>query len=294
MIKNFLCGVGVGVANIIPGVSGGTILVILGLFNKLMDAVSTIFSVKSTWKEKVNSSIFVLQVLIGVGVGLVCFAKVLNYLFVHFELQTIALFAGFIILSIPMLKKEEMNKKKINYLFFILGILLIGILAFLSPGEEGNIVELDELLSKELNFTYIIILIALGAISGATMIFPGVSGSMVLLVLGWYHLFKGYVANVTTFELKILIPLVFIGIGVGIGIIFGAKVTSKLLKKYKVNTMSFILGLILMSAIVIFPTTKELYSLNNVISSVITFLIGGCLIILLEMMKEKKTKGTKN
>lgn len=292
MIKNFLCGMGVGIANIIPGVSGGTILVILGIFDKLMEAVSTIFSTKSTFKEKINKFIFVLQVLIGVAVGLVCFAKVLEYLFVHFELQTIALFAGFILFSIPMLKKQEMNGEKINYLFFIIGILVIALLAYFSPGEEGNIVELEELLSKELNITYILVLIALGAISGVTMIFPGISGSMVLLVLGWYHLFKGYVANVTTFKLGILIPLVFIGIGVGIGIILGAKITDYSLKKSKNKTMSLILGLILMSAIIIFPIKKDLYTIVNIITSLITFLLGGGLIILLEKLKEKKENET--
>ena len=130
----------------------------------------------------------------------------------------------------------------------------------------------------------------MGVIGGATMIFPGVSGSMVLLVLGWYHMFKGYVAAVTTFDMKILIPLAFIAIGVGLGIIFSAKLTSFLLKKYKTNTMSFILGLIIMSAIVIFPLKKELYTFGNIITSVITFILGGVLIVLLEKFKEKEIK----
>lgn len=290
MIKNILCGIGVGVANIIPGVSGGTILVILGLFNKLMDAVSDIFSIKTSWKDKFNACLFVFQVLIGVGIGLVGFAKILNYLFVHFELQTIALFAGFIILSIPMLKKEEMHGMKINYVYFLLGLISIALLAIFSPGSEGTIVNLDELLSKELTFSYLALLISLGAISGATMIFPGISGSMVLLVLGWYHLFKGYVANVTTFDLKILIPLFFIALGVGLGVIISAKLTSSLLKKHKRNTMSFILGLILMSALIIFPTKASLYTPISIITSIIAFILGGSLIILLEKIKHNTNK----
>lgn len=288
MIKNFLCGIGVGIANIIPGVSGGTIIVILGLFDKVMESISTVFKVKATWKERIDSIIFLLQVIIGVGVGLVCFAKVLDYLFIHFELQTIALFAGFIILSIPMLKRQELNGSRINILYFIIGVLFIGILAYLSPGESGNNVPLNELLSKELNIGYFGLLIALGAISGAAMIFPGVSGSMILLVLGWYHLFKGYVANVTTFDLKVLIPLVFIAIGVGLGIILSAKLTNYLVKKYKVNTMSFILGLIFMSAIVIFPTNTKIYNAVNIITAILAFILGGALIVLMEKIKNKK------
>ena len=290
MIKNVVCGILVGIANIIPGVSGGTIIVILGLFDKLMDAISNVFKLKISFKERLENLWFIMQVLIGAAIGLIAFAKILNYLFVHFELQTIALFAGLILLSLPMLKKEEMDGKKINILFFILGVLTIGIINYLSPGEEGNIVTYEELISKSLTPVFIGSLILMGVIGGATMIFPGVSGSMVLLVLGWYHMFKGYVAAVTTFDIKILIPLIFIALGVGLGIIFSAKLTSFLLKKYKTNTMSFILGLIIMSAIVIFPLKKELYTFGNIITSVITFILGGVLIVLLEKFKEKEIK----
>lgn len=290
MIKNVVCGILVGIANIIPGVSGGTIIVILGLFDKLMDAISNVFKLKISFKERLENLWFIMQVLIGAAIGLVAFAKILNYLFVHFELQTIALFAGLILLSLPMLKKEEMDGKKINILFFILGILTIGIINYLSPGEEGNIVTYEELISKSLTPAFIGSLILMGVIGGATMIFPGVSGSMVLLVLGWYHMFKGYVAAVTTFDIKILIPLIFIALGVGLGIIFSAKLTSFLLKKYKTNTMSFILGLIIMSAIVIFPLKAELYTFGNIITSILTFILGGGLIVLLEKFKEKEIK----
>lgn len=290
MIKNVVCGILVGIANIIPGVSGGTIIVILGLFDKLMESISNVFKLKISFKERLENLWFIMQVLIGAAVGLVAFAKILNYLFVHFELQTIALFAGLILLSLPMLKKEEMDGKKINILFFILGVLTIGIINYLSPGEEGNIVTYEELILKSLTPAFIGSLILMGAIGGATMIFPGVSGSMVLLVLGWYHMFKGYVAAVTTFDIKILIPLIFIAIGVGLGIIFSAKLTSFLLKKYKTNTMSFILGLIIMSAIVIFPLKAELYTFGNIITSILTFILGGGLIVLLEKFKEKEIK----
>ena len=290
MIKNVVCGILVGIANIIPGVSGGTIIVILGLFDKLMDAISNVFKLKISFKERLENLWFIMQVLIGAAIGLIAFAKVLNYLFVHFELQTIALFAGLILLSLPMLKKEEMDGKKINILFFILGVLTIGIINYLSPGEEGNIVTYEELISKSLTPVFIGSLILMGVIGGATMIFPGVSGSMVLLVLGWYHMFKGYVAAVTTFDIKILIPLIFIALGVGLGIIFSAKLTSFLLKKYKTNTMSFILGLIIMSAIVIFPLKAELYTFGNIITSILTFILGGGLIVLLEKFKEKEIK----
>lgn len=286
MIRNLIGGILIGIANIIPGVSGGTIIVILGLFDKVMNSISTLFKIKVSFKERLKCLTFLMQIGIGLVIGLVGFAKVLEFLFVKFEMQTLFFFAGLIIASVPMLKKQEMDNSKIKPIYFILGILLIGIIAFLNPGESGNIVKLETLLNTKLGLTYLLSLIGIGAISGATMIFPGISGSMVLLVIGKYHLFKGYVANLTTFELNILIPLIFIAIGVGLGIILSAKITSYLLKNFKQNTMSFIIGLIIMSSIIILPTNG--YSLINTLSSIIMFIIGCILIVVFEKVKNKK------
>ena len=125
--------------------------------------------------------------------------------------------------------------------------------------------------------TIILILMVMGAISGAAMLFPGISGSMVLLVLGYYYLYKSYVSNVTSFEPMVLIPLIFIAIGVGIGIIGSAKLTTYLLDNYRQKTMSLILGLVMMSGIVIIPRSG--YNLTILISSIICFIIGSIFII---------------
>lgn len=280
MIKNIVGGIAVGIANIIPGVSGGTIIVLLGLFDHLMESISNIFSFKVKLKDKKKDFIFLFQFLSGAAIGLIGFAKILEVLFVKFEVQTLFWFIGLILLSIPMLKRKEMNGQKINWFYLAVGIVLIGALAYFAPGEEGNIVSLNELLSKNIDFGYILILLAIGAIGGAAMMFPGVSGSMVLLVLGYYHLFKGYVAHVTSFEPNILIALVFIAVGVGIGIIVSAMITNYLLKHFKRNTMSFILGLIIMSAIVIIP--RVTYTVPLVITSLVCFVFGGLVIMIFD------------
>lgn len=285
MIKNIISGIAVGVANIIPGVSGGTIIVILGLFDEMMEAISNVFKIKISWKERLDSLKFLLQIAIGLAIGLVGFAKILEFLFVHAEVQTIMWFVGLILFSIPVLKKEEMNNEKINWIYIVVGALIIGLLAYFVPSGDEVIVPLNEILANKLTITYILTLVILGAISGATMIFPGVSGSMVLLVLGWYHLFKGYVANVTSFEPKILIGLIFIALGVGVGVIGSAKLTNWLLKKYHNQTMSLIFGLIIMSAIVIIPTSG--YSVMTVITSILSFLFGGSIVILMDKLKNK-------
>ena len=283
MIKNLLGGMAFGIANIIPGVSGGTIIVLLGLFDKTMEAISNVFKIKISFKERMKSFTFLLQVMIGVAIGLVGFAKVLDFLFSTFEHQTLFLFAGLIIFSLPMLKKQEMDNKKISIPFFIIGVLVIGILAYFAPAKKEVVVPLSDLLAKNLDVAYILILMVMGAISGAAMLFPGISGSMVLLVLGYYYLYKSYVSNVTSFEPMVLIPLIFIAIGVGIGIIGSAKLTTYLLDNYRQKTMSLILGLVMMSGIVIIPRSG--YNLTILISSIICFIIGSIFIIFFNKLK---------
>ncbi len=283
MLKNIIGGIMIGAANIIPGVSGGTIIVLLGLFDKTMNSISNLFKLKISFKERLEALKFLLTLIIGVGIGLVVFAKILTFLFENFPNQTLLCFSGLILFSLPSLKKQEMKDSKISMVSFIIGMLIILALTFLSPNNNNLTITFEEIVSKDLNLIYILTLILLGMISGGAMIFPGISGSMILLILGWYHLFKGYVANVTTFDPKIIIGLIFIAIGVGIGIILSAKLTTYLLKKHKVGTMSFILGLILMSSITIIPLKG--YDLVTLITSIIAFILGALVVTILEKKK---------
>lgn len=285
-MKNFISGMFVGIANIIPGVSGGTMIVILGVFDKVMESISNVFKFNISNKERLDYIKFLFIFLLGAGVGLIGFAKILEVLFNVAEIQTLYCFIGLILFSLPMLKKTELKGERVNLIYLFIGIFIILGISYLNPGESDVTVTLSELLSKNLNITFIITLVMLGIISGATMIFPGVSGSMVLLVLGYYHMFKAYVANITSFEIMVLIPLVLIGIGVLIGIVGSAKITTYLLDKFRRNTMSLILGLIIGSIIVIVPTNG--YNLVSSITSIVTFALGGGVILFIENKNNNK------
>lgn len=167
MLKNIIGGIAVGIANIIPGVSGGTFIVLLGLFDRLMESISNLFNVKIKLKAKKNDAIFIIQFLLGAAIGLIGFAKLLEVLFVKFEVQTLYWFIGLILLSVPMLKRKEMNGERINWLFLAIGLLLIAGLSYFSPGESGNIVPLEELVAKDMNLGFCFILVGIGAIGGA-------------------------------------------------------------------------------------------------------------------------------
>ncbi len=280
MIKNILGGIAIGIANIIPGVSGGTFMVILGLFDKIIHAVSNVFKLKNP--NRMKDIFFLGQILVGAAIGLIAFANVLDWLFAHYATQTLFWFAGLIALSIPTLLKTELKGNKISIIPLVIGALLVIGIVVLSPTKQEILVSefpsITLALLAKLFFT--------GAIAGGTMLMPGVSGSMVLLILGEYYLIKSYVADVLSFDLQILIPLVIISIGIAFGILISAKVTSYYLKHHRGGTVSFILGLVGASAIVLIPYTAT-YTTSMIISSIIAFVVGAIFIVLVEKIALK-------
>lgn len=273
MVKNIVGGIAVGIANVIPGVSGGTMMVILGIFNRLMEVISTIFKKENDHRRE--DIIFLVQVLLGAAIGLVGFAKILEFLFNEFPTQTMYWFIGLIALSIPLFLKSEMEGQKIKLLPLLAGLAVIFGLEFLNPGEKA--VDVNPAFPV-VTLWLCIKMVFVGMIGGATMLMPGVSGSMVLLILGEYYLFKSYLAHVTSFSLEVLIPLGFMGIGILLGIILSAKVCDFFLKRNKPAFLSFILGLIIASSLVLIPFDAS-YDMFVVITSVIAFIFGGVIVL---------------
>ena len=160
-----------GLANIIPGVSGGTMAVSMGIYDKLIHCLTHLF------KEFKESIKFVLPILIGMGIALVGLSFVITPAFEHFPLQTNGLFIGLIVGGLPAVwKKVKGNTIRVSYVlsFLVFFALVIGMAAV---GEtEGKSADMT------LSFLSAIKLFFVGVIASATMVIPGVSGSMVLLV----------------------------------------------------------------------------------------------------------------
>ncbi len=280
-LKPVIGGMSVGIANIIPGVSGGTMLVIFNLFDKLMYAISDIFKRKTETRKE--SFIFILKVLIGAAIGVVVFAKILGFTLKHCEAETIFWFVGLILFSVPLIVKEEMKNQKFNIIFFLIGVLIICIL------EYFNLNHVDNVTDSSMNLIHVLTLIGLGLIGGITMIFPGVSGSMVLLVLGKYEMIRSYVSDITKFDMNIYINLMIFGIGVILGIILSAKLLSFLLKKYKGQTMSLILGFIISSALIL-PLNIEStikFDTQSICAISAAFILGGAVIYYIDRLQNK-------
>lgn len=272
MIKNIIGGIAIGIANVIPGVSGGTMMVILGIFNRMMEAISGIF--KRVNPNRKDDIIFIFQVLVGAAIGIVGFAKILEILFEYYPTQTIYWFIGLIAFSIPLFVKGEMKCEKLAIVPFVCGLAIIFGLEFLNPGEGNTVVNPD---FPPLSSGLFIKMVIIGAISGATMIMPGVSGSMVLLILGEYYLFKSYLAHVTSFSLDVIMPLGFMAIGIAFGIVVSAKLCQYFTRTHKAGFLSLILGLIIASSLVLIPFDVS-YDFNLILTSLLAALFGGIIV----------------
>ena len=280
--NSIIGGMFVGIANIIPGVSGGTMLVIFNLFDKLTYAVSDIFKRHTTTRKQ--SIILLIKVLLSAAFGILLFAKILGFTLKYYEAETIMCFMGLILFSIPVIIKEELKGEKFNIIFFVIGVILIIGLEYLKKNTFNNDV------NASMNITHFLSMTGLGIIGGITMIFPGVSGSMIMLVLGKYELIRGYIDSLTSFDKDAFISLCIFGIGVLIGIISGAKITYFLLKHYRGKIISLILGFIIASALVLpfnLETTTKLTTMK-ICGLIIWFIIGGMIIYYINRLKKKE------
>lgn len=250
-VIDLLKGMVIGLANIIPGVSGGTMMVSMGIYDNIISSITHIF------KEFKKSVLTLLPYFIGMGAGIVGLSFLITYLFEHFPLPTALLFIGLIIGGIPLIYgKMKHGMKKFSFVHVVLFVLLfvmVILLQVFGSRSSGNVV-------LEPGIVTMLLLLIIGVIASATMVIPGVSGSMVLMLLGFYNpILEEVTAFITAlvhldFEgllrgIALLLPF---GIGVLLGIFFVAKLIEWLLSKYESYTYSGILGLVVASPVVIF------------------------------------------
>lgn len=259
-IKNIIAGMVIGIANIIPGVSGGTMAVVLGIYDKLIDAISLNFQkLKKNWK-------FILTLGTGMVIGISVIAKLLTWLFENHNVPTQFFFIGLILGSIPLVWKKATETKKFKALNIVPFLITFGVMIIMAVMKQGeNIVE------TSVTPKLFLILILCGAIAAFAMIIPGISGAFLLKALGQYETVSA-AASIGDFNFGILIPT---GIGIVIGLLLGAKLISTLLKKYNQGIYAAILGLIIGSVIEIYPKdfTLGIEGIVAVFVAIIGFMI---------------------
>lgn len=272
MIKNILKGMVMGVANIIPGVSGGTMAVSMGIYDKLIHSVTHLL------KEFKESMKFLIPVFLGIGIALVGLSFIIEPAFEHFPLQTNCLFIGLIVGGLPaVIKKVKGKGIKLSYIipFLVFFVVVVGMAAI---GEKEGA-------AADLSFSLwsVIKLFVVGIIASATMVIPGVSGSMMLLLMGYYNpivaAIKNFVTALAAFDMDgilqgcgILVPM---GLGIVVGIIVIAKVIEIIFEKFPMQAYWAIIGLIAASPFAIFLLGEVgTVTVVSVLVSVVTFAVG--------------------
>lgn len=232
---NIIKGIFIGAGAIVPGVSSGVLCVIFGIYEKLLDAVLNFF------KDIKQNIKFLFPIALGVGIGVLLFSNILNYLLYEFPIQTKSIFIGLIIGTIPSLIKEVNEKEtfKPQNVIYLLIALAIGIITVVLENRMHITTNLDNI--------SIMYLVMCGAIMSVGIVVPGVSSTIILMLLGVYSVYLQSVANL---YLPVLIPL---GIGLVLGSIIVMKLTKKLLEKYYAQTFYSIIGFTIGSIFVLLP-----------------------------------------
>ena len=250
MMLLFLKSIIIGVANIIPGVSGGTLAVMLNVYDPITEKIGNFFLVDR--KTKLSYFWYLLIVLIGAGTGIFLFANIIKYSITNYPKITVTIFTLLILPSIPYIVKGLDYRKKKNILAFCYGatLMIIFIILGLKYGNKTTGAVTIQLVEGAC-FTrgYLLKLFICGVIAAGAMIIPGISGSLLLMMLGEYYNVVYLISSLREKSFAVLSPLVILAIGVGVGLVAFSKAINYLLKNHKEFTLFFIEGIITFSII---------------------------------------------
>ena len=254
MILLFLKSIIIGIANIIPGVSGGTLAVMLNVYDPITEKIGNFFSVDR--KTRISYFFYLLVVLVGAATGIFLFANIIKYSITNYPRITVTVFTLLILPSIPYIVKGLDYKKKKNILAFCCGAIIMIIFIFLGLkyGDKTTGAVTIQLV-KGVCFTrgYLLKLLFCGIIAAGAMIIPGISGSLLLMMLGEYYnvvyLISSIGSSLKERSFAILTPLIVLALGIGIGLVAFSKGINYLLKNHREFTLFFIEGIITFSII---------------------------------------------
>lgn len=273
----FLKGILMGVANIIPGVSGGTLAVSLNIFDDLIKSINDLF------KNPKKSLSFLIPIFLGIGFGILAFSSIIEYGLTNVSFVTNMFFVGLIVGSIPLIYGKAIAKGS-SLVDYILGAGVFLIMVYIAF-KSANIA--DTAVSETVTVTVMIKYFFIGIIASSAMIVPGISGSFILMSLGVYNTIIFSISNLADYlkditnipllmqSLYILVPT---GLGIVIGIFLVSKIIVVLLEKAQTKLYFCVLGLIFGSIFAIFYNPATYQSGVNTIDilfGILVFIIGG-------------------
>lgn len=244
-------GLAVGVANIIPGVSGGTIALITGIFERLINAIKSFgpsalkLLLKGRFKEFAEKTdlYFLMSLFAGVFIAIIALARIFDFLFNNYPIYIWSYFFGLVLASVYFVGKTVSNWSLSVISIFILGTAAAIVLSMINPAAENA------------NFFYLIVC---GVVAVCSMILPGLSGSFVLILMGNYQLVA--IEAINNRDFAILLPVMIGAVG---GLIAFSHLLSWVFKKYKNQTIALLTGFILGSLNVLWPWKNFVYLLDE-------------------------------
>jgi len=243
----FLKGIAMGAANVIPGVSGGTIAFITDIYEELINSLKS-FDIKafkllislkiSEFSSYVNLR-FLIILFSGVFISIITFGKLLSYLFEFYPVYVWAFFFGLILASVYFVGRNIDKWNIGSWGLLLTGTMIAVTIAYLNPANENG------------NIIYLFIC---GIVAMASMLLPGLSGSFVLILMGNYRLI--FLEAVPSFNMGILIPVV---LGSIVGFVVLSRLISFLLQRFRDATIGLLTGFILGSLLIIWPWKEAIY-----------------------------------
>ena len=285
-LVSMLKGAAIGVAMIIPGVSGGTIAVLFNIYENLINAISNL---KKDFK---NSFLYLLPIVLGMVLAFAAMYFPLKLALKHLPVQTISLFSGLMLGSIPMLFKQSLDNgfKKVDFIAGLITFVLVIGICFIP--NMGN-VDLSINMPK---YGYVLLFL-IGILGSCALVIPGISGSMLLLIFGYYEPILDTISELTNNFTHSLAVLASVGLGIVFGFVVVAKLMNYLLTKYKRITYWAIVGFVIGSIPAIFLSydyTDVNINAITITSSIIVFILGSILSFYLIKLSEKKTQNNTN
>ncbi|WP_225743639.1 DUF368 domain-containing protein [Marinilactibacillus sp. Marseille-P9653] len=279
-------GMIIGITNVIPGVSGGTMAVSFGIYDDVIHAVTHL---KSEFKK---SARIIGPLIIGAILGISGFSYFIELLLVKYTLATAVAFIGLILGGLPILwrsfqKSMVQEKQSMNFLHLLFFLIFFGIVAWMAFAETGGAT--GQTIS--LTFNHLLALFLVGVVSAAAMVIPGVSGSLLMLILGYYYAviytINQFTGALSSFDMITLIPFgILLGtyaLGMLIGIILISKAIDYFFKTKPTYTYASILGLVVASPIAILTNTSaipDLQSGRSIWYYLLTVVLGiGCFLL---------------
>lgn len=290
-----LKGMAMGAADVVPGVSGGTIAFITGIYERWvaalssigLDAIKKLFNsgsltagIAAAWRHVDGT--FMVSLFAGIIVSMLSLAKVIKWLMEHQPIALWSFFFGLVVASVIILMRqvraaEEMNAKTL--VLFIIGALVAGGISLIPTGQTAEL-------------SYVFLFFA-GALAICAMILPGVSGSFILVLIGAYEVFINALSAVN------IAALASFGVGAAIGLLSFARLLKWLFARYHTATLSLMTGFVAGSLVKIWPWKTDVLprlpsmsmSADQIGTGIVMMVVGFALILMMEAVANKLGSG---